>query len=435
MVDLLTVETCEKLQDFPSDQVLQFVEQHTEVLKKGALRNLGSEDVVVLCLVRNGEAYIKDFISYYFELGVKQIIILDNGSSDETISIARDSENVFIYQSLLPFKTFRRALKKYLVELFGKNTWSLVVDIDEHLDFPFSEYLTLNEFINYLNQNNYTAVSTQMLDMFPEKELTKEGVYDIGKLQEQYPFYELHSIEKKRYGNLLNDNVINNPFIKEHYGGIRKEKFGIQHILISKHALLYDGNYNSLRTEHAVNNSNIADVSCVLFHYKFHGNFYAYVKDAVEKEYHFKNSIEYKAYYSKFEEEKERFIIHGRNSVKYDRTFSLITQEFLLVTRKYLNWMINTVQKKELKDSELRNNAIRKNKHLISERFKQDCESARIAIDSVAQIDSQLIQKEIIDKLIEENKALNNKLTSIKKSFSWRVTHVFRAFLKLFLKK
>ncbi len=44
---------------------------------------------VVLCLVKNGEDYIKTFIEYHLSLGPSRIVILDNGSTDETVSIAQ----------------------------------------------------------------------------------------------------------------------------------------------------------------------------------------------------------------------------------------------------------------------------------------------------------------------------------------------------------
>ena len=37
-----------------------------------------NEEVIVLCLVRNGYLYIEEFIKHYFSLGVKHIVFLDN---------------------------------------------------------------------------------------------------------------------------------------------------------------------------------------------------------------------------------------------------------------------------------------------------------------------------------------------------------------------
>jgi Glycosyl transferase family 2 len=54
------------------------------------------DELVVVCLVRDGRPYVRSFIEHYLSLGVKHIFFLDNGSTDGTISVARGYENVTI---------------------------------------------------------------------------------------------------------------------------------------------------------------------------------------------------------------------------------------------------------------------------------------------------------------------------------------------------
>ena len=54
--------------------------------------NLSHEEVIVLCLVKNGEQYVRDFIKYYLDLGVKHIVFLDNGSGDQTLELIKKYE-------------------------------------------------------------------------------------------------------------------------------------------------------------------------------------------------------------------------------------------------------------------------------------------------------------------------------------------------------
>src|SRR5919107_502073 len=80
----------------------------------------GLDELIVVCLVRDGQPYLKSFVEHYFSLGVKHIIFLDNGSSDGTVSSARSYENVTVLQTELPFQEYADSLKQYLITRFGE---------------------------------------------------------------------------------------------------------------------------------------------------------------------------------------------------------------------------------------------------------------------------------------------------------------------------
>jgi len=75
-------------------------------------------EVVVLCVVRDGEFYLRSFLEHYLNMGVKQIVFLDNGSTDRTLEILKKHRNVSVFQTLLEFKNY---------ELIAKTTtdWTL----------------------------------------------------------------------------------------------------------------------------------------------------------------------------------------------------------------------------------------------------------------------------------------------------------------------
>ena len=114
----------------------------------------GPEELVVVCLMRDGRPYLKSFIEHYFSLGVKHIFFLDNGSTDGTIPVARSYENVTVLQTDLPFKDHKFFLKRYVITRFGKGRWVLYVDIDELFDYPYSDVVGLGSFLRYLTENS-----------------------------------------------------------------------------------------------------------------------------------------------------------------------------------------------------------------------------------------------------------------------------------------
>src|SRR4030066_1320861 len=75
---------------------------------------LSGNEAVVTCVIKNGEFYIEPFIRHYSQMGFRHIFFLDNGSTDQTISIGERHSNVSICQSKLPIDTYQNYFKRYL---------------------------------------------------------------------------------------------------------------------------------------------------------------------------------------------------------------------------------------------------------------------------------------------------------------------------------
>ncbi|MFH1358797.1 MAG: glycosyltransferase family 2 protein [archaeon] len=295
---------------------------------------LSDEEVILLCLVKNGEKYIEEFITYYLKLGIKHMVFLDNGSSDKTIDLIKQigKERVTILQTDFYFGDNNdMRMRDYLINRFAKNKWSLCLDIDEFFDYPYSDFISLKKLIKYLNDNKYTSVVTQMLDMFPEE------IVDGRKnrfIRKEHRYYEIFNIEKKDYyfNDLLKKRIKNN--IKIHLGGVRKTIFNVNPTL-TKHALFFNNQITKRdKFGHLLNKGAIADFSAVLLHYKFTDDFFDYVKDAVEKEYHYDNSSEYKGYYKKLKFRNSLKLVND-NSKELISVKDLILNGFLVVSERY----------------------------------------------------------------------------------------------------
>jgi Glycosyl transferase family 2 len=126
------------------------------------------DELLVISVVRNGELYIRSFLDHYRSMGVRHFVFLDNGSADHTLEMLRKQEEVTVLQTEAPYNKYENTMKRYLAERFSCGRWNLCADIDELFDYPFSEKLSLRDFLGYLNNNNYTAVVAQMLDMFSD---------------------------------------------------------------------------------------------------------------------------------------------------------------------------------------------------------------------------------------------------------------------------
>src|SRR5215211_2755457 len=158
----------------------------------------GEDELVVVCLVRDGRPYVKSFVEHYRSLGAKHLFFLDNGSTDGTVEALKNYNNVTVLQTMLPYKEYDVLFKQHLIGRFGKkDRWCLCVDIDELFDYPYSDVVGLDSFLGYLTERSYTAVAAQMLDMFPEEPLSgREENLEDEPLKERHRFYDISNINR-----------------------------------------------------------------------------------------------------------------------------------------------------------------------------------------------------------------------------------------------
>ena len=264
------------------------------------------DELVVLCLVRDGRPYVRSFVEHYSSMGVKHLVFLDNGSADGTVEALKEYDNVTVLRTTLPFNRANR-MRRYLTERFGQGRWSLYVDIDELFDYPYSDIIGLGSFLGYLNSNAYTAVMAPMLDMFPEKPLSGQSGSSDEPLKELHTFYDLSNLKGKRiteHPSCPPDNTYGNPEIRTFSGGVRLSVFGISSFL-TKHPLLFlDGKARPfVGGPHWHGSVRVADFTGVLFHYKFlDEHLHKYVTQMVQEEQHWDNSANYKRYLEVLEE-------------------------------------------------------------------------------------------------------------------------------------
>src|ERR671921_1608603 len=260
------------------------------------------DELVLLCLLRDGRPYVKSFVEHYLSMGVKHLFFLDNGSTDGTVEALKGYENVTVLQTTLPFKRYQVSMRQYLIERFGKKgRWCLYADIDELFDYPYSDVVGLSSLLGYLNERSYTAVVAQMLDMFPEEPLSGRASNPLDEpLKERHRFYDISNIRRENIKALprFRNNSLESDEIEFFSGGIRSTLFRSTSLL-TKHPLMFlDGRIKPMDdSSHWVDNARIADLTCVLFHYKFlDGHFHKQAARAVREGQYYNNSALYKKY-------------------------------------------------------------------------------------------------------------------------------------------
>jgi hypothetical protein len=304
------------------------------------------DELVVVCLVRNGRPYVKSFIDHYLTLGAKHMVFLDNDSDDGTVAVARNHERVTVLQTRLPFKKYHYAMKQYLISRFGKGRWCLYVDIDELFDYPYSDVVDLGSLLRYLNEKSYTAVVAQMLDMFPDRALSTRVSQKDEPLKELYKFYDLSKIKRVDYhgGRGQGSNVIANNDIKIIKGGVRwtyiRPNSTDVRFMLTKHPLIF-GDAKARHEErglHRIRNARVADLSCVLYHYKFIDGFRERVARAVQEENYAPGNTSYYKEVHKLLKRNPSIRLGQDTARELKSVNELVGNGFLVVSDEYRRW-------------------------------------------------------------------------------------------------
>lgn len=324
-------------------------QRHNEILRRSVRHVYGPEvvergrdELAVLCLVRNGRSYVESFVEHYRSLGAKHLFFLDNGSTDGTVEALRAYENVTVLQTELAFKEYQMLMKQYLFERFGRDRWSLYADIDELFDYPFSEIVTTDSFLRYLTQNRFTAVVAQMLDMFPEGPISAARLQRRETLKERHVFYDLSDIERKNYSGagIVTGvgNTISNKEIKAFRGGIQQRVFGLRGPLTKHPLVFFDGTVKPMDgSSHNVSHARVADVTCVLLHYRFLDYLYEKTRRAVREENYMKDSFKHKIMAKILDESPDLQVKRPTSRMLHDLN-DLVENQFLLVSENYVEW-------------------------------------------------------------------------------------------------
>jgi hypothetical protein len=295
----------------------------------------GPGELVLTCVVRNGSSYVKAFVEHYKSLGVKHIVFLDNGSTDDTIGLASGYENVTVLSADVPYRRYENLMKEYLARRFSRGRWNLTVDIDELFDYPGSEIVPLGRFLLHLDSRGFTAVVAQMLDLFCDGPLSEIPARRGEDLKYHYCYYDISNINKRNYrwSELSNDGVL------MHFGGIRKTLFGTNNGLTKAPLVFVGPRIRLFRDWHHVENARLADFTCVLLHYPFNDSFHDKVKEAAEsKRYGYFTSDEYDLYWRRLSAEPS-LNFRLETARKFTGSAALIEEGFLFASPEYREWI------------------------------------------------------------------------------------------------
>jgi hypothetical protein len=196
-------------------------------------------------------------------------------------------------------------------------------------------------------------MSTHILDMFPEGPIGEPVDGQECDPRLMHPFYSLKGIKTINYKDVTNSFMglsysnldLPSSDWKFYCDGIRFRKFGLQ-LWLTKHALFkVGGGLIPYHHAHLHWNMKIANISSVLYHYKFPPHFAAQVATALRERQYCNNSSDYIRYGNTINSDQS-IVFKDDSAKKLESVDELVDQSFLDVPDVFKSYVESSIGEK-----------------------------------------------------------------------------------------
>jgi glycosyltransferase involved in cell wall biosynthesis len=258
-------------------------------------------EIRLFAMARNESLRLPYFIKYYQDLGVERFIFIDNGSTDDTKDIIRDTPNSHLYETSESFK-FYPNWNELLFRWHGTDNWCLAVDIDEFLVHPDVERLGLRGFCASMDQVGATALQCILLDMYSDRSFA-DNLYRSGEDPLAVcPYYDVEVESDKRC--ILNPKHFRRFEVARFTGNMRRRVFHLDENLSKTPLFKYHGGMYLAAGRHYIDGATFDLRRAALLHMKYLQDFNQRVTEEAAREEHANNAASYKTYAAKVSENK-----------------------------------------------------------------------------------------------------------------------------------
>ena len=126
--------------------------------------------------IRNELTRLPYFLKYYRDLGVNHFIFVDNDSDDGGREYLAEQPDVSLWTTPKSYKKahFGTDWLNRLLRRYAHGHWSLVVDVDEFLVYPFCDSRPLSALTDWLDTSDVRSFGTMLLDMYPNGPIDRQ---------------------------------------------------------------------------------------------------------------------------------------------------------------------------------------------------------------------------------------------------------------------
>ena len=292
------------LRAFRKRREMSSVADRTAMIKPG--------DLLRFSTLRNERVRLPYFLSYYREMGINHFLMVDNDSNDGSLEYLAEQPDVSVWHTRYSYKRSRFGVDwlNWLQRKYGHGHWTLVVDPDELLVYPFCDTRPLRALTDWLDASSIKSFSAMLLDMYPKGRIDAQP-YVAG----EDPLQIASWFDAGNYG-MSRNGLFGNLWIQ---GGPRQRvffadapekapalnkiplvKWDRRYVYVSSTHMLLPRGLNLVYDEWGGEKA-----SGVLLHTKFLDTFTVKAAEELTRRQHYAASVEYRAYAESLKENPE----------------------------------------------------------------------------------------------------------------------------------
>ncbi len=280
---------------FRKRRELSSVVKRTDAIKRS--------DILLFSTFRNEGPRLPYFLKYYRDLGVNHFIMVDNDSDDGGAEFLREQPDVSLWKAESSYKSARFGVDwlNHLQRKYAHGHWTLVVDPDELLVYPFCDTRPLHALTDWLDASSIKSFGAMLVDMYP-----KGPIDNIPYKSGDDPLEAAHWFDSGNYVINRNRNFGNlwiqgGPRARTFFADAPERAPALNKIPLVK----WDRNYAYVSSTHMLLPRGLNLVydewggekaSGALLHTKFLSTFTDKAREELMRGQHYANSHEYKAY-------------------------------------------------------------------------------------------------------------------------------------------
>jgi hypothetical protein len=261
------------------------------------------QDILLFSTLRNEAVRLPWFLRYYRDLGVDHFLIVDNGSDDGTAALLADQPDVSVWHSGRSYRRARFGMDWLtgLMARHGHGHWTLVVDPDEFLVYPFCDTRPLRALTDWLDASQVRSFPAMLLDLYPKGPIGAEPYrpgQDPTEIASWFDPGNYTIARNPRFGNLW---IQGGPRARAFFADAPERAPALNKIPLVKwqRSFVYVSSTHMLLPRglnHVYDRWGGEKAAGCLLHAKFLDTFGAKAEEELARRQHFAGSQEYRAY-------------------------------------------------------------------------------------------------------------------------------------------
>ncbi|WP_460273009.1 glycosyltransferase family 2 protein [Celeribacter sp. ULVN23_4] len=270
------------------------------------------DDVILVSTLRNERIRLPYFLKYYRDMGVSHFLFVDNDSDDGSREFLVGQEDVSIWHTIASYREslFGVHWMNWLARKYCHGHWTLTVDVDEFLVFPFCDTRPIPALTDWLDNSGIRSFSAMLIDMYPKGPIDAQPYrdgqnpfeiaewFDSGNymISTNPDYYNLWIQGGPRARLFFHDDPENAPSLNKIPLVKWERHYAYMH---STHMLLPRGLNFVYETKGG------EKASGALLHAKFLNTFVEKTEEELHRRQHYAGSREYLAYHSRIHDDPE----------------------------------------------------------------------------------------------------------------------------------